>query len=376
MKTLSKLALQLALAAPACLGSACRSAPTLPEGNRLPFHVALIPTEIHDTSVLTDTPSEPVYADAPADAAQDDMRLELTTAAVSDALREELGHAFVRTTLLELPEDAAKLDGLGAAEREQYWQERAREAGADLLVRTRLLIDPAIDGERNEKFWLNLPLFLLGGPMCYFVGDRSYGLGARLQAEVFDVSEGHEILDDYAVLTIPLYVETKETDLRFLDRADGAGDYALSLLVPSGLLARETETIEEELGERVPSDLGRELAAKVLAQRSQFEQNLALGAFKLESDVARFEPRGPGRIHVSVPVQELPGAAALHRYELRHAGAVLASHEFSASVDGSGRHLIEDDLQLPEGAEYLNVRLMDARANVRSYTLAIAEPQR
>jgi hypothetical protein len=352
------------------LAAACRSAQTVPEGPALPFHVALIPTEVHDTTVLTETPSQPVYAEPASGARDDDMRIELTTENVSKALRSELARAFVRATLLELPEDPRRLAELSPAEFEQHWQQEARAVGADLLVRTRLLVDPAIGGERNEKFWLNLPLFLLGGPMCYFVGDRRYELSARLQAEFFDVSQGHASLEDYALLTIPLYVEFPGVDLRFLDRADGAGDYALSLLVPAGLLARETTEIEQELEQRLPRELGRELAAKVVSERSQFEQNPALGAFRLEASSARLEPGQAGTLRVRVPVQELPGANRLYRYELLSGETVLASRDFpSAAADG--RRFIEDELLLPEGTEYLNVRVVDAKANTRSYTLRV-----
>lgn len=354
------------------LAAACASSQRAPEGPPLPFHLALIPTEVHDTSVLSATPSEPLYAMPAEDAQEDDMRLDLSTAAVSRALRDELAGAFVRTTLLELPSDPAVLAGLGPAEREQYWQERARAVDADLLMRTRLLVDPAIDGGRNEKFWLNLPLFLLGGPMCYFVGDRSYRVAARLQAEVFDASVGHEDLGDFALLTIPLYVEAGEQDLRFLDRADGAADYAISFLIPAGLLARETSEIEAEMEERLPRRLGQDLAAKVLGERSQFEQNLALGGFRLEAHAAELRRAGPGKLRLRVPVQDLAGDGA-HRYELRAGETVLASRDFPAAADG--RRLIDDELELPAGAEYLNVRLTDARANTRSYTLRVAPPE-
>lgn len=353
------------------LSGACRSAAKLPEGPPLPFHVALIPTEVHDTTVLTDTPSEPVYAESATGRPDDDMRLELTTAEVSLALQAELTHAFVRTTLLELPADRTQLAALGPAERERYWQARARAAGADLLMRTRLLVEPAVEGKRNEKFWLNLPLFLLGGPACYFVGDRHYAVSARLQAEVFDVSEGHESLGEYALLTIPLYAEFQGADLRFLDRAHGIWDYAFSLLVPSGLLARETDTIESELEERVPIALGHELTAKVLGVRSQFEQNLGLGSFKLEAQAAHLGPGPEGTLRLRVPVQELGASTALHRYELRVGETVLSRRDFPASAATDGRHFIEEDLTLPAGARFLTVRVMDTNANTRSYTLRV-----
>jgi hypothetical protein len=355
----------------ALLLSACSSTGEVPEGPPLPFHVALIPTEIHDTSVLTDTPSEPVWAEPAPGSPADDMRLELATSELSHALCDELASAFVRTTLLELPADRAQLLALSPGERERYWQERARAAGADLLMRTRLLVDPAVDGERNEKFWLNLPLFLLGGPACYFVGDRSYVAAARLQAEVFDVSKGHETLGDYALLRIPLYAEFQGADLRFIDRAHGAWQYAFSLLIPSGLLARETETIESELEQRLPVALGRELTAKVLDVRAQFEQNPALGGFKLEAQAARLDPGEAGRLRLRVPVQELTLAGALHRYEVRAGETVLSRRDFPTGAAVDGRRYIDEDIALPAGAEFLTVRVMDADANTRSYTLRV-----
>ena len=284
MNHVASMSFALALAA---LGlGACRSTAPSGEGPPLPFHVVLLPTEVHDLAQATETSTEPVYAEEGASDPPDDMRVELTTAEMSRALEQGLSRAFVRTTRLELPEDRSELERLGPLERDRYWQSRARAAGADLLMRTRLLVDPAVEGRRNDKFWLNLPLFFLGGPMCYFVGDRRYEVSARLQADVFDVSEGHDSLADYALLPLPLYAEFQGLDLRFIDRADDLGDYALSLIVPSGLLARETPEIEADVEERVPAELGRELGKRVLAARAQFERNLGPG---------RVPPRGRGR---------------------------------------------------------------------------------
>jgi hypothetical protein len=358
-------------------GLACRTSTPIPEGSPLPFHVALIPTEIHDTSVLTATPSDPVYPVRPADPVRDDMRLDLGTEQVSEVLQRELGRAFVRTTLLELPADLSQITAWSPAERERYWQEQAHEVGADLLVRTRLLVDPRIDGDRNEKFWLNVPLWLLvGGPFSWFVGDRTYEFAARLQAEVFDTSEGHESLDEYALLQIPLYAEFGGADLTLISRADGVEDYLISCVWPAGLLARETEEIEKELEERLLQELGRELAHKVFSERSQFEQNLALGAFKLEAQAASLEPAPEGRVRVRVPVSELGGASGLHRYEIVSGDTVVRRNFQAAAAGGDGRRFIEEEVALPAGAEYLTVRVVDASSSTRSYTLKVApQPQ-
>src|SRR5262245_2845694 len=357
----------LALAAVLALAAACRSATPVPEGSPLPFHVALIPTEIHDTTVLTANPSDPVYPVRPPDRVKDDMHLQLGSKEVSKAIQEELSHAFVRTTLLELPSDPKRLEGMSQADREQYWQEEARRVGADLLVRSRLLIDPNISGTHNEKLWLEIPLWLmLGGPLCWFISDRTYDFTARLQAEVFDVSKGHETLGDYALLQIPLYAEFQGVDMTLIERADGVGPYALSILVPAGLLARETPDVEKELEKYLPRELGRELAHKVFAERSQFEQNLALGACKLEDHAASMEPAPDGRVRLRVPASELSAKKPLHRYELV-AGDTVIAHNFQAAQPGEEQRVIEEEIALPAGAEYLTVRVVDAGTNPRSY---------
>jgi len=366
----------LALAALLSLAAACRSAAPVPEGSPLPFHVALIPTEIHDTSVLTATPSTPVYPELPPERVKDDMHLDLGSKEVSKVLQAELARAFVRTTLLELPSNPSLLEGKSPAERDRYWQDEARKVGADLLMRSRLLLDPHITGEHNEKLWLEIPIWLLlGGPLCWFISDRTYEFTARLQVEVFDTSEGHETLGDYALLQIPLYAEFQGTDLTLIERTDSVGQYALSILVPAGLLARDSEEIEEELDDYLPRLLGRELANKVFDERSTFEQNLALGAFKLEAQAASMEPAPEGRTRVRVPVSELPGASALHRYELV-AGDTVVSRNFQAAVPGDARRFIEEEMSLPPGAEYLTVRVVDASTNTRSYTIKVkSQPQ-
>ena len=355
---------------------ACRSTAPIPAGAPLPFHGALIPTEIHDTSVLTATPSKPTYPVLPAKRVKDDMHLDLGSKEVSKALQSELSRAFVRTTLLELPPDLKALEAMSPAERDLHWQGEARKVGADLLMRSRLLLDPNISGQYNEKLWLEIPIWLmLGGPLCWFISDRTYEFTARLQTEVFDTSEGHESLDEYSLLPIPLYAEFQGADMTLIERTDSVGQYALSILVPAGLLARDGEEIEEELDDYLPKQLGRELAQKVFDERSQFEQNLSLGAFKLEAQSASMEPAPDGHVRVRVPVLELPGASALHRYELASGSTVLASRNFQAASPVKGQRMIEEEMKLPAGAEYLTVRVMDAGANTRSYTLKVT-PQK
>lgn len=350
----------------AVVPSACQASRVRAADEPLPFHVALVPTEVQDVSILTGD-----AARGAAPRAEDDMRLRLASADVSRVLCDELANVFVRATALEASADAVPPAALGQPAGDAFWQARARAAGADLLVRSRLVFDPAISGARNEKFWLNLPLFLLGGPMCYFVSDRSYAVSARLQVELFDTSLEHESLAPFALLALPLYAEFQGADLRFLDRADGAGDYVFSLLVPAGLLARDNAAIAAELGERVPLALGRELAAKVRAERAQLEQSPSLGAFRLDSRALRVERGADGRMHVRLPVFSLGQSEGPNRYEIRAGAAVLARGALAGDDAGPGRHEIDAELEVPADTDFLRVMVLDTSANARSYTLRL-----
>ena len=112
--------------------------------------------------------------------------------------------------------------------------------------------------------------------------------------------------------------------------------------------------------------------AKVFTERSQFEQNLALGAFRLDSEAAELRRGDQGRVRVRVPVHEL-GTGGLFRYELLAGRTLLSSGDFGAA-SGDGRRLIEEELELPPDAQYLTLRVRDASANTRSYTLRVAPP--
>src|SRR5262245_2407489 len=113
----------LALFLFALAATACRSSGAAVVGEPLPFYVALMPTEIRDTTVLTATPTEASYAEPTGKEDPEDMRLDLSTEEVSRALAGALGQAFVRTTLLALPKDRTSFDAMGPAEREHYWQD-------------------------------------------------------------------------------------------------------------------------------------------------------------------------------------------------------------------------------------------------------------
>lgn len=350
----STLAIAL-LAAPMLLG-ACRATRTEALGEPLPFHVAILPPEI----------KEPTKSEAK-------MQLQVESQGVVQAMAAGLReHGFARVTVLE-PD--AQEPALSSNERARHWQERAHELGADLLLRTTLSYDPSIETNTNDRFWLNLPLFLLGGPMCWFVDDRSYKVSARLQADFFDVSDVHDELAQWTLLPLPLYVEFNETDLDFIDRADGGTDYALSLLIPAGLVARSSDRVARKVEQAFLNDLSQELSAKVQAERARFDQNTTLWAFRIDGSGAHAVRNRDGSVSVVVPVQGVGQNTSPYRFEIRAQEGefkeqALGEGEFGAA-EADGRLWIRESVAMEAGAQYVTIRVEDERNRARSYTLPI-----
>lgn len=341
-----------------CL-AACRSTGSETIGEPLPFHLALMPTEV--------VGAEPAQAGS-------QMQLEVRPEQLTRALAQDLAQrGFTRVTVLETSaEDLARVGAYTSAQRDSYWQERAREQGADLLLRTTLTYAAPIETSTNDRFWLNLPLFLLGGPMCWFVDDRSYEVSARLQANFYDATDVHAELSQWALLPLPLYVEFSEATLDFIERADSGTDYALSFICPAGLLARRSDKVVSEVEEEFLDDIGEELVAKVHAERGRFDQNFALWAFRVEARSARALRNPDGSVSLDVPVQGVDARALPYRYEIRGGAALLRAGEFGA-VEADGRHWIRGSVPVEAGQRFLSVRVEDERNRARSYTFPIVE---
>lgn len=157
-----------------------------------------------------------------------------------------------RETFLALP----------AEQQDSWWVQAAADDGADLIVSAVLNFRTQVRTDINSAFWLNLPLFLLGGPMTWFVNDRSYFLEAQLTAEVHAVdplAKQLASLADGRSRLQSVRSSAGEVPLDFLDRADHGGQYLLSVIVPSGLLATDTEEwVDFEEREVVSGDSRRD----------------------------------------------------------------------------------------------------------------------
>jgi hypothetical protein len=357
--------------------AACRSTQGTEE-KLLPFHVAVIPIQ------------DPVVRDAAG--GHDDeteMRIEpqldQLSRGVAEALRER---TFARVTLLAPFEGDAASD---AVERDEAWVGQALDAGADLILQCRLQYEPVVREEKNGNFWLNMPLFLLGGPFTYFVKDHTYNAEIELSGDFYDLrtlqpSGGPPRLRDALVGLREARVlfaseRFKGVDMNFLQRADGFGDYAVSLICPSGFLATESPDLQDEFADRVVDELSTEFALGVQRKR----QGLVLAdeinlPFYLATDDVRIQPGPDGDLTLRGDVfLSATSRATMSTWRLT-AGAHTAQGTFRKE-DGAPRetgeryerYRLEGRVAADPDVAYLRLDLAaeEREEFVRSYTFHI-----
>jgi hypothetical protein len=268
----------------------------------LPFHVALVPIQCA-TPAGASTPQ----AAGDAGSVHEGLKLAIDAAALSEALRATLqSTCFARVTLLAPP------DGDGGAEfarwspekRNAYWIAASAKAGADLILESELRTAPELRGKMNEKFWLNLPLFFLGGPFCYFIGDNSYVADARLDAWLYDlrpIAASQATLADGRSELTHVQARFRGTDLDFIDRADGnVGWYAASLVVPAGLLSRNNESVERCVAGTAITELAQGLMKELRGESEQVLLGEHVTSFHVASESTVTCEDGVIRFHGSV----------------------------------------------------------------------------
>lgn len=248
MRTFLPVSLPLLVAS---CGGAGRVAP-----DPLPFRVAVVPPEVR--RLPREAEEEP------------SVRLALDEAGVRHRLVEALGlGAFTEAVLLQPPagEGGEDFDARPRYERDEHWMAAAYEARADLLLECEVLYDEEAWSVRNDRFWLNLPLFGLGGPACYFVEDRTYHASARVRGSLHDLNailDGLAGLGDGRARLVELTASFEGAAMDFLDRSGGAPHRVLaSLVIPAGLLAKEGPRVERRLAEDVVTDLGRAFVEEI-----------------------------------------------------------------------------------------------------------------
>jgi hypothetical protein len=282
--------LVIALLLGSCASQAQRDEPLLP------FHVALVPIQSSTAPESSDPP-----------ASESSLKLEIDPSALSSELRSTLeSTCFARVTLLAPPAETSgdEFARWSPEKRNQYWIAESAKAGADLILESELRATPVLRGTTNEKFWLNLPLFLIGGPFCYFIGDNSYSGDARLDAWLYDlrpIAAAHASISDGRSELAHVQARFRGTDLDFLDRAGGSvGSYAASLVVPAGLLARKSDNVEHCVADNAKSELAQGLMRELRSESERVLVGERVSSFHVAPESALDYKDGALLFHGSV----------------------------------------------------------------------------
>jgi len=356
----------LALGLTAALSSGCGGR-QVQESTLLPFHVAVVPTRVD--SIRPVVTAEDIEAPG--------IELDLESHRISTALEEALdGRVFSQATLLAYPETREEFSKWSEADQERHWLAEARRQKADVLMTSLLGYDATVETSYNEKFWLNLPLFLLGGPFCYFVNDRSYFADAKLDVRFYSLSLDLESLEDSDAEMLGQIVraEFTETTLDFVDRAGGdTGSYALSLVVPAGLLSKENESVRERVEEAALQGLGDDLSSEIRNETVKLNRNTTLSSFALDLDLVEVLRDGDDRVSFSVPIRLLFGAG-ISEYEIRAQGMSPVSERFRDAPE-EGLFWIRKTLSMPRATQVVKLWVWDTQALGRTYTFRIETPE-
>lgn len=358
---------------------ACRSAPPPKPRAALPFHVAIVPFEAR--------------SDPDDKGPEDGIDLELDGAKASAKLVETLEEGYFAKATLLSDVDPAERETLSEAELRQRWVASAREAGADLLMTLDLEYRPRAKTETNDKFWLNLPLFLLGGPATWFVDDRDYDADAQLVFRLYDVSaieasaaeSGAE--DPFgnreALMLEREQVEPRPVTMNFLDRAGTSGGwYGVSIFWPSGFLVPRSDTASERLGGWVVEDLCTAAATQLHARESEIVRPLSVDFF-LEEGSARRRPDGKVELSAKLylrsgKIENLSTCTAFSEGREREIGPIaLGTKALDEDLTRGGepvyRYEIATVVDLPphEHAVRLEVKDSGRIQRLRSFTLPV-----
>jgi len=270
---------------------------------KLPFHVAIAPVVCQEdsSSQLADgTPTDLALA----------FDAEAMTARLSAALADTC------SMITRLP---SATPGGTTTSNTKAWIDEAHRLGADLMLVPTLRYGPRIHTALNGQFALNIPLFAIGGPFCWFVADRSYYCSARLNARLFDVTVAvsrHRQVVDNSVRLLDDTREASSATLNFLQRADGVMPYLLSVVCPAGLLASESGSVAASLQDDVGWQLCQAMARSLQDRATEIIET-ELVDFFLPRDRLRVASDGGQRALVGEVVLRVGEANELGRLRYR-----------------------------------------------------------
>jgi hypothetical protein len=269
-----------------------------------------------------------------------------------------------------------------------WWKSEAESVQADLIVESSVTYRPQVRNETNDRFWLNLPLFLLGGPACYFVNDRSYSVDASIRSYFYDVralaSNERILLGDRQAQVREYQAEFTGVDLDFIDRARGGfGSYALSLVCPAGLLSSDSESALTKVEEAVVRGLASGLRRRIQHDPEGLVRPNRVSFFLLPGDLG-VTGRGDGSVEVAgnIYFQRNTNVEGLSHMVILSAGKLLGQVNFTRNL--RAEQDVSDTVRVYSVDEVLpNVGLVDivqveifhagSDARSRSFTLPVKQ---
>jgi hypothetical protein len=299
------------------------------------------------------------------------------------------GKHFAKTTLL--PATPKTSPPVSIVQRNEQCVEAARRAGADLLMTCDLEYAPRAKTETNDKFWLNLPLFLLGGPATWFVNDRDYEPEARLVFHVYDLgaidaaaSGSADPLGRDVVLVEREAVDSRRTTMDFIERAGSSGQwYFVSIFWPSGFLVPKSDAASEHLGNTVVEGLCAATATQLRAREAELLRPLSASFFLASGSSARRRPDGKVDLSAkifltSIEVENL-GSCNVYAGSSGKPVASIALDEKVFDEDQSRgtnpvyRYDVATTVDVPGGAKLVRLEIKDSGTpqRVRYFTLPV-----
>jgi len=272
-------------------------------GGSLPFKVAVIPFEVAVTAAPDDAKDD-VYKFEPAFEPADFL----------SSIRDSLKARFADAVVLPWPAGVSieEFRRLPQIQQDEHWIKACAEADADLVLECDVKVPRRAIYTRNEKFWLNLPVFLIGGPLCYFVKDTTFTpdgearLGAVLH-QVRPIRSGRATLANGFAEVARCDVRFDGVSFDFIDRAQ-VGNYFASLVCPPGLLARGNDRVCQRFASEVSQGLASGLSHEIEASSSSILKTESLADFFLKPDVEAVASGQDVRVHGEVAIRSASGA--------------------------------------------------------------------
>jgi len=300
------------------------------------------------------------------------MRLALVSARLAQAVIEALdnpegGSGFSQATLLKGSAGGTPSD---RSLREEALRE-ALENRADFILAVDVSYSPAITSSRNQSFWLNSVIQLFAGPLSFSLAGRRYAAAADLDATLRELTpDSVAVADGAAILPRSIRVTFETTDLSLSERAERKStSYPITLLLPTGLVATESDYVAEQVSLKAVEQMLRSLKERLDARRGSIVLANNQGPFGIDEWTMDIQPNGDGGLNLAASIIEGKGCQGIAAFTI---GSELDQCEpqmyDGTTKDAKGRCLLEATLPAEKVGNFVTLSIRDLQDHVRTYT--------